>query len=531
MGQRLGVLESLQQQGIVPLPLDQALCCLPEMLAWQNAPASCIVTARTGNLPTLGFGHSDLPFLRFLENVRLHYPCIELIANAEISADTDPYLKDHCFRGDQIFPAVLGMEAMAQVASALEETKQSPKFHNLRFNRPIIVPPGKSIVLRVAAVRRRPGVIAVAVRSSTTSFNVDHFIGECVYSALSDGDMELTVGGLTQRQILPLVPGGDLYGRILFHQGRFRCITAYHELEAKRCVAGVSSSVKQQWFARYLPGDMLLGDAAMRDAVIHCVQACIPHKTVLPTGVDSVSMSATWTTQAAIVTAEEREHNGDDFIYDVKVEDANGQICERWSGLRLHAVAPIETQGAWPAALLAPYLERRLADIIPSAHLRISLNEGKTIQDSKCSCHRPDGKPEEAAHPEMQVSRSHCGSLLLTARSQQPVGCDMEQCADRDEASWRGLLGEQWLSLAQMIATENHIRLQDASTQAWTLKESLRKCGAAFDQHLQIKAQTSDGWTVFSSGELQAATFRTSIQGFQDGVTFGFVTRQRHEVL
>ncbi len=527
MGQRLGVLESLQQQGIVPLPLDQALSCLPEMLAWQNAPASCIVTARSGNLPTLGFGHSDLPFLRFLENVRLHYPGIELIADAEISTDTDPYLKDHCFRGDQIVPAVLGMEAMAQVASALEETKQLPQFHNLRFNRPIIVPPGKSIVLRVAAVRRRPGVIAVVVRSSTTSFHVDHFTGECVYGAPPDGD----VGGLTQRQILPLSPEGDLYGRILFHQGRFRCITAYHELEAKRCVAGISSSVKQQWFARYLPGDMLLGDAAMRDAVIHCVQACIPHKTVLPTGVDSVSMSAIWATKTAIVTAEEREHNGDDFIYDVKVEDANGQICERWSGLRLHAVAPIETQHAWPAALLAPYLERRLGDIMPSADLRISLHEATANEIAKSFCHRPDGKPEEEAHPETEVSRSHCGSLLLTARSQQPVGCDMEQCVDRDGASWRGLLGEQWLSLAEMIATEGHIRLRDASTQAWTLKESLRKCGAAFDQHLQFNTRTTDGWTILSSGEWQAASFRTSIQGFQDGVAFAFVTRHRHEVL
>ena len=157
--------------------------------------------------------------------MRLHYSGIELIAEAEISADTDSYLKDHCFRGDQIVPAVLGMEAMAQVASALEETKQSPQFHNLRFNRPIIVPLDKSIVLRVAAVRRRPGVIAVAVRSSTTSFHVDHFAGECVYGASSDGDMDFIVRGLTQRQILPLVPEGDLYGRILFHHGRFLCFT------------------------------------------------------------------------------------------------------------------------------------------------------------------------------------------------------------------------------------------------------------------------------------------------------------------
>ena len=278
MGQRLGVLDSLQQQGITPLPLDQALSYLPELLAWKTAPVSCIVTARTGNLPTLGFGHSDLPFLRFLENVRLHYPGIELITDSEISTDTDPYLKDHCFQGDQIFPAVLGIEAMAQVATALEETKQSPKFHNLRFNRPVVVPKDKSIVLRVAAVRRRPGVIAVAVRSSTTAFHVDHFSGECIFGAELEADTKTDVAELVQQTILPLVPEGDLYGRILFHQGRFRRITAYHELQAKRCVAEISGSGKEQWFARYLPDDMLLGNAASRDSVIHCVQACIPHK-------------------------------------------------------------------------------------------------------------------------------------------------------------------------------------------------------------------------------------------------------------
>jgi enediyne polyketide synthase len=526
MGQRLGVLDSLQQQGITPLPLDQALSYLPELLAWQSAPTSCIVTARTGNLPTLGFAHSDLPFMRFLENVRLHYPGIELITDSEISTDSDPYLKDHCFEGDQIFPAVLGMEAMAQVASALEETKESPQFHSLRFNRPVVVPKGKSIVLRVAAVRRRPGVIAVAVRSSITSFNVDHFTGECVFSAGSEGQRESATAEVTQRQILPLVPEGDLYGRILFHQGRFRRITAYHELQAKRCVAGISGSGKQQWFARYLPDDMLLGNAASRDAIIHCIQACIPHKTVLPTGVDSVVTSAEWTNESAIVTAEEREHNGDDFIYDVTVEDSNGRVRERWNGLRLHAIAPIETQWPWPAALFAPYVERRLAEILPATDVRISFHEATANEDLNSSCHRPDGKPEEQAHPEMRASRSHCGSLILTVRSQESVGCDMEHCADRDEASWTGLLGEQWLSMARMIANHSDIALDQSATQVWALKESLRKCGAAFDQHLQIETQTPDGWTVLSSGELQAVTFGISIQGFQDRVAFAFVTRR-----
>src|SRR6476646_10513590 len=457
MGQRLGVLEALQQQGITPLPLDQAIDYLPELLTWEAAPASCIVTGRTGNLPTLRFGHSELPLLRFLENVRLHYPGIELIADAEISADTDPYLIEHCFQGDQIFPAVLGMEAMAQVASALEETSHGPAFRNVCLSRPIIVPPGKSIVLRVAAVRRQPGVIAVVVRSSTTSFHVDHFTGECIFGACSDSDTKSIVTKATQQKILPLNPEGDLYGRIFFHQGRFRRIAAYHKLEARRCIASISGFGKQQWFARYLPGEMQLGDAASRDAIFHCVQACIPHKTVLPTGVDSVLTSATWTTALAIVTVEEREHDGDDFIYDLMVEDANGRICERWSGLRLHAVAPIDTQHPWPAALLAPYLERRLAELLPSADLRVALKVAAAIQDSKCFSHRPDGKPEECTHPGLQLSRSHCGSLVLTARSQQPVGCDLEQSANRDHAAWMGMLGESWFSVAQLMANERNI--------------------------------------------------------------------------
>ena len=155
---------------------------------------------------------------------------------------------------------------------------------------------------------------------------------------------------------------GTCTGVSFFTKDVFAASRLTTELEARRCVAVISGSEKQPWFARYLPGDMLLGDAASRDAVIHCVQACIPHKTILPTGVDSIVTSATWTAGVAIVTAEERAHDGDDFIYDLKVEDSIGLIVERWNGLRLHAVAPIDTQRPWPAALLAPYIERRLAD-------------------------------------------------------------------------------------------------------------------------------------------------------------------------
>ncbi|HEX7287404.1 MAG TPA: SDR family NAD(P)-dependent oxidoreductase, partial [Candidatus Angelobacter sp.] len=284
MGQRLGVLDSLQRQGITPLPLEEALRTLPKLLEWKSAPTSFVVTGRTGNLPTLRFQHSEPPLLRFLENVRLHYPGVELIVEAGLNTDTDPYLAEHVFQGQQLVPAVMGMEAMAQAACALEQTDQRPSFRNLRFISPIVVPSGQTVVVRIAAVRRRPGVVAAVVRCSSTAFQVEHFTGECVFGRALENDVPSPA---PERDAKPLAVDSarDLYGRILFHHGRFRRIENYQHLDATHSVARLASPAGQPWFARYFPGELLLGDAASRDAALHSVQACIPHKTVLPTGV------------------------------------------------------------------------------------------------------------------------------------------------------------------------------------------------------------------------------------------------------
>ncbi len=123
MGQRLGVLDSLVRQGIAPLPIDDAIQQLQSMLAWKQAPSSAIITGRFGNLPTLKFDRPELPLMRFLEHSRVYFPGIELITDAELSTDADPYVTEHAFQGEQLLPAVMGMEAMAQVAKALEQSE------------------------------------------------------------------------------------------------------------------------------------------------------------------------------------------------------------------------------------------------------------------------------------------------------------------------------------------------------------------------------------------------------------------------
>ncbi|HKT52383.1 MAG TPA: polyketide synthase dehydratase domain-containing protein, partial [Candidatus Angelobacter sp.] len=363
----------------------------------------------------------------------------------------------------------------------------------------------------------------VAVRCSATSFLVDHFSADCVF-----GESATETQAISSERVpkaLPLDPISDLYGRILFHQGRFQRITAYHELQAKKCVCAVSGS-KNQWFGRYLPGEMILGDAAPRDAAIHCIQACIPHKTVLPAGVEAVEIYRSWTSETAIVRAQETWQNEDDFIYDVTVEDTSGALCEEWKGLRLHAVAALKTNAPWNCALLVPYLERRLADLLPHADLKIALAAISNGYQDEGITHRPDGKPEDPSAPQVEISRSHASGLCLTVRSKCALGCDLEECIEAEEKNWKYLLGVDGFRLAEVIAGRHAISLSLAATQIWALKESLRKSGAPLNHLLQIERHFPDGWTLLSSGSVRAAIFQTHIQGFQTQFAFGFASRQ-----
>ncbi|HEY5030372.1 MAG TPA: type I polyketide synthase, partial [Candidatus Angelobacter sp.] len=268
MGQRLGVLDSLVRQGITPLPIDDAIEHLQAMLAWKQAPSSAIITGRFGSLPTLKFDRPELPLTRFLEHTRLYHPGIELIADAELNEDTDPYLKEHVFQGEQLLPAVMGMEAMAQVAKALEQSENSPSFRNLSFAHPIVIPRNKSVTIRTVAIRRQPGLISAVIRCSSTGFKVDHFTGECIFEK-KQPKPDCHIVFPAAHHALALDPQQDLYGHILFHRDRFARIEGYELLHSNVSVARLGAPAKSNWFAQHLPSELHLGDAALRDAALH----------------------------------------------------------------------------------------------------------------------------------------------------------------------------------------------------------------------------------------------------------------------
>ena len=248
---------------------------------------------------------------------------------------------------------------MSQAAFALTEPAKIVSFENVRLNRPVIVPAAKPLKIRLAALRTGSNVVEVVLRSEETAFQVDHFQATCRV----DDEPVLQESNVTiPSSRVSLKPDGDLYGSILFQNGRFRRVRNYRLLRATECIAEITPDGDCEWFNRYLPPELLLGDPGARDAYIHAIQSCIPHLTILPVGVDRVSVHPRASSGTLFLHAIETSHNGNMFTYNLEVIDDHGHAHERWEGLQLCAVAECPVEGPLPEPLLGNLLERRMEE-------------------------------------------------------------------------------------------------------------------------------------------------------------------------
>ena len=532
MGARLGRTDVLARQGITPIPPDEGTRVLGQLLGHSLPSVSVVVTGRFGDLPTLKIERPEVPFWRFLEQPRVHYPGVELVVDVDLSASTDPYLNDHRFQGQRLLPAVMGLEAMAQAAMALADSTEPPVFEDVNFHQPVVVPETGTLRIRLAALVRGPRLVEVALRSEETNFQANHFQATCRFKS-EPAQSVAPRGPFAENGAWPvrvaLDPARDLYGGILFHGGRFRRLRNYRLLKATECLAEITPDGEEPWFGRYLPGDLVLGDPGARDASIHAIQACIPHATLLPVGVKQLWRAPTAAPPRPLFAhARERSHDGDTFTYDLSVWGADGCVCERWEGLRLRRVGCAPTQGEWAESLLAPYIERRVGELVPGASVSIALlrdagAERRARSDRAIRAvlgrdvailRRPDGRPEVAGGP--SVSTAHTGDLTLAAAGSGPLGCDVEQVTPRHAPAWRNMLGEDRSALAGFISRSMSEDMALSATRVWAAGECLKKAGAALDAPLLLASSTAEGWAVLSSGRLRVATCAARVKGFEN---------------
>lgn len=542
MGQRLGRLDALAQAGVDAMAPDVAVDVLCRMLSDPPPRVAVVVTGRFGDPPTVNYNRRELPLLRFLERTRVYYPGVELVVEADLSPETDPYLDQHVFQGERLLPAVMGLEAMAQVVVALSETTERPAFEDVEFIRPVVVSDHEPTTIRLAALTRGADRIEVVLRSSTTAFQVDHFRATC---RLGKGrtefsnDVDAKAPQFKQNGVA-IQPERDLYGSLLFQSGAFRRLTGYRKLRATECIAEISARDGHVWFSQYLPGRLILGDPGARDAAIHAIQACIPHATILPVGVAEIVIGEGDPSERRFARASEQSRDGNLFTYDVRMTSSDGSVLETWRGLRLRVVSGTKPPTPWVASLLAPYIERRVAELIPGSSLSVTIaakengdaeSRGRESDQAIASAldrpvtvrRRPDGKPEVSSH--QPVSVAHTDTLVMAVAGPNAVGCDAEPVVSKPSSVWRDLLGVDRFALAAIIGRELSEDESTAATRVWTAGECLTKVGVPADHPLVLSSCSDDGWVTLAAGSFTIATYVAPVRGIREPLAAAILTQ------
>jgi enediyne polyketide synthase len=340
---------------------------------------------------------------------------------------------------------------------------------------------------------------------------------------------------------LPLDPSNDLYGRILFHRGRFCRLRGYHLLKARQCVAEITADDDAVWFGPYLPAGFVLGNPAARDAALHAIQACIPHRRILPTAIERLVIRR-GASGPRFARAKERLREGDNFVFDVEVTGADGEVMEKWDGLRLRAVEVMASPEAWPGALLAPYLERRLEELADAgAPVNVALERGwpgeraagsdqamqQALGQTARIHRRPDGKPVFSGGE--GISAAHALDFTLAVASAGGTACDLEEVAPRTAAVWRDLLGGEKFKLAERMARERMESVDTAATRLWTAMECMKKIGRPANSPLVLESSTADGWTLLRSGAIVISTCVAAVRGIKAPLGMAVALRPRVE--
>jgi enediyne polyketide synthase len=409
---------SMAQAGVAGIGAADAARLLLKVLATPGLPGRVAVHGRIGVPGPAHAGPAPAvpaPAGRFLREVVVHYPGIELVCDARLSLASDPYLADYRVDGRPALPAVLALEALAQAASALAGR---PLRHAtaVTLDAPVVLPAaGGETLIRVCAVAEG-GKITAALRCGDSGLAVDHVRAEFRCDERAAGPGPLAGPGRLAAVRRPartaMVDGGDLYGAVWFQAGRFRRIAAVSELTAGSCRAAARGPDDRAWFpaapeaAGQEPDSMLLGSPGLNDAVLQALQACVPDRRVWLAGCMSAAFSgapaAGEVEIRAVATASRPGGAGggpglppggaagraggpapavspDDLAavpaeqtWEVTAADGDGAILAAWRGVRLREAGPLARSAPWPLALLPAYLERAAIRLGLDPDLRIT---------------------------------------------------------------------------------------------------------------------------------------------------------------
>ncbi len=526
MGVRLDVLDQLRRSGVAPISPAQGTALFRTVLQDPDAPVTLFCTAAfpasAALAPVPAPEAADPADLRFTEVLRARVGQVETVAEAVLSAGSDLYLPDHQVSGVPLLPAVLGLEAMAQVAAVTSGRRSTWTIRDAQFPAPVTVAERSTRTLRIAALAEaaeRPDV-RVTLRDDSDRFATDRFTGTVVGAAEPVGQPARLAEPIpADRRTGP----HPWYGTVLFHQGRMRRLAGVDLVSAFTVRAWIDADRDERWFAEFLGRELLLGDPAGHDASIHTLLGCAPHRRVLPVGAAEFSVWRVPHGRLA-VRATERAHTADEYVFDVDVLEPGGPLVARWRGLRLRAIGAnpefdaARKQGRLPNELLGPWLTRRLIESGTVDAVELFLAPGDRSEGAARQVladrlgvpvaaigHDPAGGLRV---PGRHASAAYTAGQVLVALADQPVGIDWQEVPSPGEPGdrWLGLLGPAGPSTAQGLAGRTGEDFDLAATRLWAAREAMTKLGVDPDRVMRVATVEPDGLVIETCAEVTVAT-------------------------
>ncbi|GAA3006840.1 SDR family NAD(P)-dependent oxidoreductase [Streptosporangium longisporum] len=550
MGVRLDTIDALRRQGITAITPREGADLLLGVLGDARAPVTLLLTARFPAGPTLVVEGPSAPLLRFTERELARTSWVEAVYEADLGARTDPYLDDHRISGTRVLPAVVGLEAMAQVATAVGHDGAAPEpssggapgetagpyggsaggwsFADVRLRAPVIVEGDAPHPVRVAALTGPDGT-SVVLRDSADGFTTDRFTARLVPAAPVPRDDGL---GRLPADPAPagFVPNGSgpngsgpgpvahgFYDNgLFFHDGRFRRVASYGLLTAFRVEAvieGAPGDGTGSWFSSFHSPELLLGDPGLHDATIHALLACVPHREALPVGIDRFTV---WRPPVGrcLVRAREREHHAGEYVYDVDLVSAtpgDRDVLARWEGLRLRATGPRTWPGALPMSLAGPWMSRLLDENGLARHVELAAVPGRREDDAAAGLAAlltGDAVRHDARGAlrtgQGGVSASYTAGHVLVGVADHPIGIDWQDVSGIGDTEWPALVGERGTAVTEALVAKTGEDPGLCAARVWTAREALAKAGASVDEPLRVHevghhglvALTAGGWCV-----------------------------------
>ena len=379
MGVNLNSIEVLKGQGVWPIPIKNGIEVLKSVITDEKCSnGRFIVTGRFGKIPTLVYSRRKPIIGRFIANITNHVPNIEIVSEVNISLNDDIYLKNHVFDGQYVFPTVMILEGMAQVCQYINPINSLWTFENLKINKSIFIPKEGNNIIRFIAVRISEQIIKVIVQSEDSNFEVACFEAEINLHNEVIKTIDIEVNDYKELQF---DVSKKFYDDLLFHEGPFRRIISFSEINSLGSLSKAISNDEDEWFSSFLSEEKLLGDPGLNDAAIHCHQASRPHQRLLPTSSKSIIINPEKIEGPFFIKTVELREEANTTTIDVFVFNGKGQIKEIWNGLTLTQVSGTSFKGEWDYHFLVPFIEYKIRHTTKKQNIKLLNVDCKRLCD------------------------------------------------------------------------------------------------------------------------------------------------------